>query len=731
MFKHLLSVSLFLTLLSGTAFADDFAPEGEDDITFSANNLTLDGDDTGGNIELQFGATLSETLQWDSANARFSLSDSLNLSDNELINIRIENLVVAPTCGAPEEGKIYFNTTDKLTYSCDGAGVWNPFENALNATIEFPVVQARRTTTYTLTTSYADITFDTTDLENDVTTLDHDGTNTDRINIGATAMYQIIYGYTAGGTATGTHEARARVRVNDTTVLSGSESVNTNYQGEFSTTSASFLANLNDGDFISFQLQRNAVTDTTQDEIFFSIIKLEGIKGDPGITGANGADGADGAPGSVGLGTNENVFTLDQDDTGGDVSLTFGTALSESLTWDNTNGEFDLSDDLNVGGNLLQAGNTLTLDADNAAAGANVSIVAEQGTDNNGEFRYNATTNVWEFSNDGGAFVSLNDPGDGLDDVFYAYDGAGVTLIANTPTDLPFDTEVREDSDYTHAADSAEVTINTTGSYLVDYNCTMDVVGTARYVAEHWIERNTGGGFIEAPGTRSGTYHRTTGDGLDNASIEAYLELNVGDIIKAVAQADTTNVVRTEPNGCRFKIQRLDNANGLIGPQGPTGATGADGTDGVSGGGWGDDGVTTSTALHADITGDLTANSLTVTSECGPYAAYWAERGTVTSNASWALGNGQSPWGSPMGCAGTVQRFSATCTGSIGTSLGAVIRKNNVATACSLTVPTTVGQVASSSCSEAFTANDVVGVYAQTEVGAWTECVGTFWVKYD
>ncbi|NCP67278.1 hypothetical protein GW756_02545 [bacterium] len=717
MFKIIFSFILLTLVFSGETYADDFVPEGEEDVTFSANVLTLDGDDTGGDINLQFGNTLGESLQWDSANARFSLSDSLDLQSRELINIRVENLASAPTCDAGKLGQLYYNTTDKLTYSCDGMGVWNPLENALNNTIEFPVVQARRTTSFTLTTTYTDVALDVTDLENDATTLDHDDVLRDRIDIGADAMYQIIYGYTAGGTATGTHEARARVRVNDTTVLTGSESVNRNYQGEFSTTSASFLAYLTAGDFISLQLFRNNVVDATQDEIFFSIVKLEGIKGDKGDPGD---------PGGSGDNTDSNTFTLDNDNTGGDVRLVFGATLSESLTWDSANSEFDLSDDLNVSGDLLQAGNTFTLDADNTAAGANVSIVAEQGTDNNGEIRYNATDNVWEVSNDGGAFIAL-EPGTASDQIFYAYDAAGNTAIGLTPVDIPFDTEIREDAQFMHAADSAEVTINTAGNYSVDYNCTAEVTTDDRSLITHYMMINTGSGFTETPGTRTVSYHRTVGDGRDNANISHYQNFSAGDMLKFQAFGDSNGNLQTVPDSCRLKIIRLDNGGGLIGPQGPQGPAGA---DGVSGGGWSEDGVTTSSTLNAQIDGDLQVNG-NINSDCGASAAFWAERGGVASNQSWSMGNGQTPWGSVMGCSGTVQRFAATCTGSVGTSLGAEIRVNDVSSACDLSIPATIGGVANTSCNVAFGANDVVGVYAQTESGSWTECMGTFWVKYD
>ena len=463
------------------------------------------------------------------------------------------------------------------------------------------------------------------------------------------------------------------------------------------------------------EINTNAVND---DEINYTNVTLADFTNDAGFVTTDND--------TTYTGSNTNTFTLDNDNTGGNVTLQFGATLAESLTWDNANSRFSLSDAIAIGGDILQDGNTFTLDADNTAAGANVSIVAEQGTDNNGEIRYNATGNVWEISNDGGAFIPL-EAGEAGDNIFYAYDNAGGTLIGNTPTDIPFDTEIREDTEYTHAANSAEVTINTTGNYEVAYNCTMDVVGTARYIAEHWIEVNDGGGFAEAPGTRAGTYHRTTGDGLDNASIEAYLELNAGDILKIQAQGDTNNDIRTEANGCRLKIRQLDTGGGLVGPAGPQGPAGA---DGVSGGGWSEDGVTTSTTLDAQIDGTLQVDG-NINSECGASAAFWGERGNIVSNEGWAFGNGQSPWGSAMGCAGQVQRLAATCTGATGTSLGVEVRVNNVSSACNVNASTGIGVVSATSCNVPFGANDVVGVYSQTEVGAWNECVGTFWVKYD
>ncbi|HHA18624.1 MAG TPA: hypothetical protein ENK70_02845 [Methylophaga sp.] len=52
------------------------------DTSSTTNILTLDSDNTGGNVTLQFGAALAETLLWDSSNTRFTFSDDLRVEGN-------------------------------------------------------------------------------------------------------------------------------------------------------------------------------------------------------------------------------------------------------------------------------------------------------------------------------------------------------------------------------------------------------------------------------------------------------------------------------------------------------------------------------------------------------------------------------------------------------------------------------------------------------------------------
>lgn len=59
-------------------------------------------------------------------------------------------------------------------------------------------------------------------------------------------------------------------------------------------------------------------------------------------------------------GTTSNTFTIDADNTGGDISLVFGTTNNEFLKWDDTNSRFTLSDSLLIDSDLLMDDNDIT-----------------------------------------------------------------------------------------------------------------------------------------------------------------------------------------------------------------------------------------------------------------------------------------------------------------------------------------------------------------------------------
>jgi len=95
-----------------------------------------------------------------------------------------------------------------------------------------------------------------------------------------------------------------------------------------------------------------------------------------------------------------------------------GTFEMDNLNFDgNTISALDLNGNINLTPNgtgkvIINsdndiAGNIITLDSDNAIAGNDAYIIANQGTDADGALKYNATTNQWELSNDGGAYQKI------------------------------------------------------------------------------------------------------------------------------------------------------------------------------------------------------------------------------------------------------------------------------------------------------------------------------------
>lgn len=124
--------------------------------------------------------------------------------------------------------------------------------------------------------------------------------------------------------------------------------------------------------------------------------------------GGGGGGGGGAHAQNTDTGTDSLTFTLNNKNTAGNMALTFGATLNENLTWDSANTRFILSDDLLADGNIDQNGTTFTLDSDNASTGVNVSIIANQGSESDGVLRYNTTTNQWELSNNGGAFLPIS-----------------------------------------------------------------------------------------------------------------------------------------------------------------------------------------------------------------------------------------------------------------------------------------------------------------------------------
>lgn len=99
-----------------------------EDPLWDGSTFTIDTGDEATNVDLKFGNSLTARIRFDTVADVFTFNRSINLDGNEVQNVRLENLASAPTCDGTAVGRIYFNTTDNHTYSCDGTS-WNKLED--------------------------------------------------------------------------------------------------------------------------------------------------------------------------------------------------------------------------------------------------------------------------------------------------------------------------------------------------------------------------------------------------------------------------------------------------------------------------------------------------------------------------------------------------------------------------------------------------------------------------
>jgi hypothetical protein len=155
-------------------------------------------------------------------------------------------------------------------------------DDALN-NLDNAGAQARRTTLFTLPTVFGDITLDATDVETNSAIVNHDGVTTDRIDLVLAGMYEIHYHYEVGPSSDVGSGARieARVRVNDTTVIPGSEQYTMIHndsslesQNHVDGLACSFLYQATAADFITLQSQMVITAGTPDPDLLAGTIVL-------------------------------------------------------------------------------------------------------------------------------------------------------------------------------------------------------------------------------------------------------------------------------------------------------------------------------------------------------------------------------------------------------------------------------------------------------------------------
>lgn len=256
--------------------------------------------------------------------------------------------------------------------------------------------------------------------------------------------------------------------------------------------------------------------------------------------------------------TTSNTFTIDQDDTGGNVTLQFGTSLAETLTWDNTNSEFDLSDDLNITGGLITSANIdlnsnqlLEVRTENlgSAPTCNGANAGRTYFNTSGNHTYVCDGTTWQFVND-------------APQVVHVYDGTGGVTITSTEAVLNLDTTAVIDAAYSLASDT--ITFNNDALYKIYGRFTSQGVDTTgaptRVNGVLRLESDTGGGFVDVAGAECRDYLREDANQSFSCSFAHIGSFDVGDDVRLTVQLDAggaTTTNNTVSGGSSLTIEMI------------------------------------------------------------------------------------------------------------------------------------------------------------------------------
>jgi hypothetical protein len=139
------------------------------------------------------------------------------------------------------------------------------------------------------------------------------------------------------------------------------------------------------------------------------------------------------------------------------------------------------------------------------------------------------------------------------------YDAVGGQVFTGTVTIL-FDTVSKNMAVALYNFDAVAGTIEVlaTGSYEIGFDISLDAGANVRTSSKAWLQKNSGGGFVDVGGTDGFGYHRNVSNGLDTASMSTLVDLVAGDVLRVRAQRlGTTGTLLSVTEGSRFNVNCL------------------------------------------------------------------------------------------------------------------------------------------------------------------------------
>lgn len=567
--------------------------------TFNADNNTITNID---NNDIKSAAAIDATkiANGSVTNSEFQYINTLT-SD---VQTQINNIIQASgsvnthsdvTLTSPSSGQVIKYNGSQWINDADNMGV-------IGTNGVLAIVSVRRSLGYSLTTSFANMTYNITDVETDPTIIEHDNTNTERINIKKDGYYKINYSCTQNG-AGGWNYLKGKLVKNGTTDIPGSLVRGFSYvAGIYDLITGvdnEIISWLIDGDYITTQYEIQAASTTKYDSVF-SVVKLDGIIGPIGPTGADGDITWESAWSSL---TSYNVNEAvtyngtsyvcilnhtdqtppnatywdvlaakgdqgDQGNTGAQGNTGFidwnGTWVSQNYTTDQTveyNGSSYICHTDTTSSQVPTDTNYWDLVAskgDVGTPGAGSSVIIK----NDNVSLTNTPHTEIDFSSglsaiDGATGIAIISKISRVCDTYY--DPVTETTVAATWVDIPMNVDRTIDSDFTHTTDSAEITFNTTDRYSIAARCsTYITVGSARSQTQMRLMEDVGSGYVQVGGSIGYMYNRLTPQGYASATVNLIKTYNNGDKIKLQSiRIAGTDIIKAASEACSITISSV------------------------------------------------------------------------------------------------------------------------------------------------------------------------------
>ncbi len=147
---------------------------------------------------------------------------------------------------------------------------------------------------------------------------------------------------------------------------------------------------------------------------------------------------------------------------------------------------------------------------------------------------------------------SLMVSGQGLGKIFSIYPDA-IQVFDATRITVNFNT-VRQ-SDAAFSLSAGEVTVNTSGIYIVSLTATNDNQGAARCGSQIFVQVDTGSGYVDVPSFEITLYNRNKTSGKSTGSMSVALNLSASDKIRCQTMMESgSGTLETHPTGYELLI---------------------------------------------------------------------------------------------------------------------------------------------------------------------------------